>query len=123
MKKRVLVIDDCSFFLRVISDQLENDFDVDAVDSGEKAIALFDAAEVASQSDPYDLVITDLEMPGVNGFDVAKHIKGLNKFLPIVMLTEKEITKQEAKEYGCATYFPKSDLDRVVSMTRALFSK
>jgi CheY-like chemotaxis protein len=71
------------------------------------------------------LVITDLEMPGRSGYEVAKFIKGKNrhnKFLPVVMLTGKEISKDEARRNGCATYIPKSNLQKVVSMAKILFN-
>ena len=126
MKKRILVIDDSPFFLKVLSDLLIEDFIVETADSGEKAIDLLESSETDTfhNSRPFDLVITDLEMPGINGYEVAQFIKGKNRknrFLPVVMLTEKEITKDEARRYGCATYIPKTNLQKVVAMARILF--
>lgn len=124
MKKRVLVVDDSPFFIKVLSDLLAEDFVVETADSGEAALALLKSSEVKGSSS-FDLVITDLEMPGLSGYDVAQFVKGKNrqnKFLPVVMLTEKEITKEEAREYGCATYIPKSNLKKVVSMAKILFA-
>ena len=124
MKKRVLVVDDSPFFIKVLSDLLAEDFVVETADSGEAALVLLKSSE-AKGSSSFDLVITDLEMPGLSGYDVAQFVKGKNrqnKFLPVVMLTEKEITKEEAREYGCATYIPKSNLKKVVSMAKILFA-
>jgi len=124
VKKRVLVVDDSPFFIKVLSDLLAEDFVVETADSGEAALALLKSSEVKGSSS-FDLVITDLEMPGLSGYDVAQFVKGKNrqnKFLPVVMLTEKEITKEEAREYGCATYIPKSNLKKVVSMAKILFA-
>ena len=124
MKKRVLVVDDSPFFIKVLSDLLAEDFVVETADSGEAALALLKSSEVKGSSS-FDLVITDLEMPGLSGYEVAQFVKGKNrqnKFLPVVMLTEKETTKEEAREYGCATYIPKSNLKKLVSMTKILFA-
>lgn len=124
MKKRVLVVDDSPFFLKILSDLLAEDFVVVTADSGEAALGLLKSSE-AKGSSSFDLVITDLEMPGLSGYEVAQFVKGKNrqnKFLPVVMLTEKEITKEEAREYGCATYIPKSNLKKVVSMAKILFA-
>ena len=124
MKKRVLVVDDSPFFLKILSDLLAEDFVVETADSGEAALVLLKSSE-AKGSSTFDLVITDLEMPGLSGYEVAQFVKGRNrqnKFLPVVMLTEKEITKEEAREYGCATYIPKSNLKKLVSMTKILFA-
>ena len=128
MKKRILLVDDSPFFLKLLSDLLVEEFHVETADSGERAIELLEASDQqdAGASKPFDLVITDLEMPGLSGYDVARFVKGknrTNKFLPIVMLTEKSITKEEAREYGCATYIPKTNLNKVVSMVRILFSR
>jgi two-component system chemotaxis sensor kinase CheA len=123
VKKRVLVVDDSPFFLKVLSDLLAEDFAVETADSGEAALVLLKASEAKGSS--FDLVITDLEMPGLSGYDVAQFVKGKNrqnKFLPVVMLTEKEITKEEARKYGCATYIAKSNLKKVVSMAKILFA-
>jgi CheY-like chemotaxis protein len=124
VKKRVLVVDDSPFFIKVLSDLLAEDFVVETADSGEAALVLLKSSE-AKGSSSFDLVITDLEMPGLSGYDVAQFVKGKNrqnKFLPVVMLTEKEITKEEAREYGCAIYIPKSNLKKVVSMAKILFA-
>ena len=124
MKKRVLVVDDSPFFLKILSDLLAEGFVVETADSGEAALVLLKSSE-AKGSSSFDLVITDLEMPGLSGYEVAQFVKGRNrqnKFLPVIMLTEKEITKEEAREYGCATYIPKSNLKKLVSMAKILFA-
>lgn len=124
VKKRILVVDDSPFFLKIMSDLLAEDFIVETADSGEAALGLLKSSE-SKGSSSYDLVITDLEMQGLSGYEVAQFVKGKNrqnKFLPVIMLTEKEITKEEAREYGCATYIPKSKLKKVVSMVKILFT-
>ena len=125
MKKKILLVDDSPFFLKALSDALSEDFHVVTANSGEKALDLLKEIDSAPFRDivPFDLVITDLEMPGLSGYDVSQFIKSKNrnnKFTPVIMLTGKDITQEEARAYGCATYIPKTNLGKVVSMTRIL---
>jgi two-component system chemotaxis sensor kinase CheA len=119
--KKILIVDDSPFFINVLRDLLsEEGFHVSVASSGEAAIELLNAAEASGR---YDLLITDLVMPGLSGFDLSLFIRQKNKeskFTPVIMLTEKVITKEEAREHGCAAYIPKSNLNKVVSMCRIL---
>jgi two-component system chemotaxis response regulator CheY len=61
---------------------------------------------VAKLSGPVDMVITDLNMPGMNGIDLIKHIrtKSNYKHVPIIMLTtESQPAKKEAAKAAGAT--------------------
>jgi len=122
------LIDDNPLFLKVLSDLLSEDFLVETADSGQKAIDVFKASEydTAGCSEPFDLIITDLIMPGLNGYAVAQFVKGenrKNKFTPIILLSGTEITKEEARKHGCAAYVPKTNLKKVVSMARILLHR
>ena len=125
MRKKILLVDDSPFFLKALSDALSVDFHVETASSGEKAINLLEEIDSAKPGDigPFDLVITDLEMTGLSGYDVSQFIKNKNrsnKFIPVIMLTGKDITQEEARGHGCAAYIPKTNLGKVVSMTRIL---
>ena len=127
MKKNILVIDDSPFFLKILSDALSDGFHVETAHSAEQAFDLLNASDDSSyDSVSFDLVITDLNMPGLNGYDVAKFIRVKNrekKFTPVIMLTEMDISKEDARKHGCAAYIPKSDLKKVVSLARILLTK
>lgn len=125
MKKKILLIDDSAFFLKVLSDLLADDFSVVTADSGEKAVDLLRASDYNTPdgSEPFDLIITDLMMPGLSGYDVAQFVKGenrRNKFTPVIMVSGVELTKEEARSHGCATYIPKANLKKIVSMAQIL---
>lgn len=119
--KKILVVDDSPFFIRTIEDMLAKEgHQVTTAESGTAAIECLDTASLSS---PFDLLITDLVMPEMDGYELAQHVREKNrgrKFLPVIMLTEKEITKEEARKHGCSAYIPKSDLNRLVSTSRAL---
>jgi len=125
MRKKILLVDDSPFFLKALSDALSVDFHVETASSGEKAINLLVEIDSAKPGDigPFDLVITDLEMTGLSGYDVSQFIRNKNrrnKFIPVIILTGKDITQEEARGHGCAAYIPKTNLGKVVSMTRIL---
>lgn len=125
MRKKILLIDDSPFFLTALREAFAEDFHVETAVSGEKAIDLLKETDGDGLGDgeTFDLIITDLEMPGISGYEVAQFVKGKNrhnKFTPVIMLTGKDITKEEARQYGCAAYIPKSNLKKVVSMARIL---
>jgi CheY-like chemotaxis protein len=80
--------------------------------------------DIEAKTSHFDLVITDLEMQGKTGFDVSQFVKNKNrnnKFTPVILLTGKSVTKEEARKFGCATCVPKSNLQKLLSMVKILF--
>ena len=125
MRHKILLIDDSPFFLKVLSDALGDEFYTEIAISAEVAFEKLNASsqDTSERSKPFDLIVTDLHMPGLSGYDVAEYVKGLNrvnKFIPVIMVTSEEITKEEARKHGCAAYIPKSNLAKIVSMAKIL---
>lgn len=125
MKKKILLIDDSTFFLKILSDLLAADFTVVTADSGEKAINLLRASDCTNPgpAETFDLIITDFLMPGLSGYDVAQYVKRenrRNKFTPVIMVSAVELTKEETRSHGCASYIPKANLKKIVSMAQIL---
>lgn len=58
----------------------ENGYDVEAAYDGDIGYRLF-------QNRPFDLVILDVNLPGMNGYDLCKHIRAQNANVPVIMLT------------------------------------
>jgi len=78
---RILVIDDDENILDVISDMLELlDHEVVTASSGEEGVEKF-------KNDKFDLVMTDLGMPGISGWDVTKFCKSFNPNVPVLMVS------------------------------------
>ena len=68
-RARVLVVDDEPAIRTSLATVLERDgFACTAAGTGEEAVVLFDA-------DPFDIVISDIMMPGMSGVDVMRHVK------------------------------------------------
>ena len=99
MTKKILIADDSSSMRQMIAFTLDEAgyAVVQAVD-GEDAAAKFNA--------DFGLVITDLNMPKLNGIDLIKKVRSapVNKFCPIIMLTtESEASKKEEGRKAGAT--------------------
>ena len=89
--EKALVIDDEKHILNILQTLLvKQDFKVKVAHDGREGIELFDNGH------DFDLVITDIRMPRVDGNQVAKHIRGSDKpDTPIVAISGygKEIVK------------------------------
>ncbi|MCF8044190.1 MAG: response regulator [Desulfarculaceae bacterium] len=82
-KIKLLVVDDDDLVLKVMTRQLENlRFLVTAAINGEAALEKF-------RQDPYrfELVLTDQDMPGIDGRGLANQLKFLRPDLPVVLIT------------------------------------
>jgi CheY-like chemotaxis protein len=94
MPKRILVVDDDEMVLMALNELLKPEgYEVHAVSSGE------DALERVKQNE-YDLLMLDIIMPEMNGFELCKKIREREalKETPIVFLTAK--SREEDKEQG-----------------------
>lgn len=105
MKERILVVDDEKDILELIDYNLsKNGYKVKTVTSGEEALELI-------KDNDYDLIILDLMLPGVDGFDLCKIIKAdkHKANIPIVMVTAKaeEADKVAGLEIGADHYVTK----------------
>jgi CheY-like chemotaxis protein len=83
---RILVVDDDPMLLKSVCDALEGDgHQVVTANGGQAGIESFSSR--LKSGNPFDLVITDLGMPYIDGRRVASTIKGLSSSTPIIMLT------------------------------------
>jgi two-component system chemotaxis response regulator CheY len=94
-KKRILVAEDTPAVLFLVRTTLADAaFDVSAVQNGHEAWAALDASH-------FDLVITDYQMPGLDGFQLCQRMRDDPRFAqtPVVLLTAKmlEMDVDEAR--------------------------
>jgi signal transduction histidine kinase/ActR/RegA family two-component response regulator/HAMP domain-containing protein len=86
IKLRVLVVDDDPLVAKVLRDTLKADgHEVITANGGQAGIDSFLANRAAG--DPFDLVMTDLGMPYVDGRKVAAAVKGSSPATPVILLT------------------------------------
>ena len=84
--QRILVVDDDPLLLKSLRDTLE--FDGHAVTTATGGLAGLEAFSAAREAEsPFDLVITDLGMPYVDGRQVAAGVKELSPATPVILLT------------------------------------
>ena len=88
--KRILVVDDDRAIRDILSDVLSfMGFSVAVARSGNEGFDLF-------LKDRFDLVLTDLRMPGMDGWELAFHIKSRAPNTPVVLITGQQ--KEEVME-------------------------
>ena len=99
----ILVVDDEAVIREGLQRTLDGErFSVETCKSGHAAIELL-------QDKDYDLIITDLKMPGMNGIEVLKAVKGLQPDVPVIMITGYATvdTAVEAMKNGATDYISK----------------
>jgi DNA-binding response OmpR family regulator len=104
-KRRVLLVDDDPQLLLLISTTLgTSDFDLLEASDGEQAL------QVARRDHP-DLVLLDVTMPGLDGFEVCRQLKSSPETtsIKVVMLTARgtDADRARGREVGADDYFAK----------------
>lgn len=103
MKNRVLLIEDEESIRKFVSINLEkNSFQVFEAGSGEEGIEVVRSKDI-------DIVVLDIMLPGIDGFEVAKILRKEYPNLGILMLTAKsqDVDKIMGLEYGTDDYMTK----------------
>ena len=68
-RQTILIVDDAKENINVLAELLRPDFKIRAATNGEKAL------EIAFSDDPPDLILLDIMMPGIDGYEVCKRLK------------------------------------------------
>lgn len=94
MKPTILIVDDMAANIAILSDLLQDDYKIKIAKSGQKAL------EIAKGSEKPDLILLDIEMPEMNGYEVCKELKNntLTNNIPVIFVTARNDVKDE--EYG-----------------------
>ncbi len=105
MGKKILVVDDDDLVLIAIQELLTPlGFSVTALSTGQEAL------ETVSR-DRFDLVILDVSMPEMTGFEVCQRVRRMESYAetPVLMLTARsgEEDRQRGMEAGANLYLPK----------------
>ncbi len=104
---RILVVDDERSMREFISILLRKEgHDVEIADSGDAAVAAIDAA---AEETAFDLVITDLKMPGRGGLEVLEHAKQTDPSTQVILMTAFATTDTalQAMKAGARDYIIK----------------
>ena len=85
-----------------------------------------EAAYDAMYNKLYDLIISDIMMPGTDGFEFAKTVRGLNKTIPILFISARDDlpAKQKGFDLGIDDYMVKPiDFSELLMRVRALLRR
>ena len=110
---RILLIDDSPFFRNLMAPLLRAaGYDVLTAENADDALTMRDAGEI------FDVIVSDIEMPGMDGFDLAREIreKGAWVKTPIVALSSRTSPADIAagREVGFVDYVPKQDREALL---------
>jgi DNA-binding response OmpR family regulator len=101
-QKRVLLVDDEESILLLYREELEEEgFAVEVAQNGEQALVVF-------RDTPPNLVILDINMPGMNGIEVLRQMKAMNSELPIILSSAYPEYKEDFGVWASDEYIVKS---------------
>ena len=113
----LLVVDDVPENIHELLEALRDDYRIMVANSGTRAI------ELALGATPPDLVLLDIVMPGIDGYEVCRRIKATpaGNRIPVIFVTVVDATQQKVKGFdiGGADYITKPfDIDEVRARVR-----
>jgi cyclic di-GMP phosphodiesterase len=104
-KAAILVVDDTPENIDVLVETLKGEYQVKAAKNGEMAL------KIARQPTPPDLILLDIMMPGIDGFEVCRQLKAdhTTRHIPVIFVTAKiSVTDELAGlELGAVDYITK----------------
>ena len=103
-KKKILTVDDNPFNNEIIQEILSDDYDLQMATTGEEAL------KIATDFRP-DLILLDIMMPGMNGYEVCRRLRDSSNFIytKIILVSAKKMTSErlEGYEAGADDYITK----------------
>lgn len=113
----ILLVDDDNIILKVIYTAFKK--------SNISCKACYNPATAIEEfsKDTYDIVITDFQMPRINGIEVLKQVRKVNPDVPVIMICGfvNEYIKKQATNSGVTTYFEKPiDIDKLIKKCKEL---
>lgn len=112
-RKRILLVDDEEGIQLLYREEFEEDgYEVIAAYNGEEALGKF-------SQEPPDLVILDINMPGMNGIEVLRRMKEINPNLPVILSSAYQEYKQDFGSWASEEYIVKSaNMDELKNAVR-----
>ena len=124
---RILVVEDEDHLATGIKFNLELEgYDVDVVGDGGEALARLAPPPPAGAGNGWDLVLLDVMLPGLDGFQVVDRMRAAGNFTPVLMLTAKSLPDDvvQGLEAGADDYLPKPfDLPILLARVKGLLRR
>jgi two-component system, OmpR family, response regulator len=119
LPRRVLVVEDEDDLARVVKRHVESlGCRVQVAATGEEALMLAHEA--------FDLVLLDVMLPGIDGMEVCRRLRSLNRYMPVLMLTARssDIDKVMGLESGADDYLTKPfSVQELLARIKAIFRR
>ena len=115
-KETLLIVDDSKFQRVVIRQSLGEHFNFAEAVSGEECLTIME-----KESDAIDLVLLDLVMPGIDGFEVLRRRQNMEGFkdTPVIVLTNTESVSSQSEAFALgADEFIIKPVDTRIALTR-----
>jgi diguanylate cyclase (GGDEF)-like protein len=104
-KRKVLIVDDMPINIQVLAGTLKSDYHVKIATNGEKAL------QIACSEELPDLILLDIMMPDMDGYEVLRRLKESERTqkIPVIFVTAKGEVEDEQKglEMGAVDYITK----------------
>jgi len=119
---KALIVDDNKTNSELLVDTLDNKAVCTVANSGEEALVIYNRS--VEENKPFDFILLDVAMPGLDGLDVLKVIRAkessrgiqLGYGVPVIMVTAYKEPFMEAFNRGCDDYILKPiDPDKLLS--------
>ena len=112
--RRLLLVDDSPFFRNLLAPLLSAaGYDVTMADGGDEALTILES------DSEFDIIVSDIEMPGTNGFDLVKACRSNDRWkeTPIVALSSHTtpVDLDRGRDAGFTDYIAKSDRDGLLT--------
>lgn len=120
--KNILVVDDEQDILETIVDSLEIEFG-DGIEI-DKAMNGIEALELFRGEKNYDLIITDLNMPDMDGLELTENIKKISPTMPIIVFTGHGDIEEKEKltSLGVAAMIKKPYVEDLIDEVSAVIN-
>lgn len=116
--KKILVVEDEGDLCLLYKEELSKEgYEVTTVLDARSALELL-------QKECFDLIITDIRMPGKNGIELISQIMGMRKDIPIIINTAYQSYKEDFMTWAADAYIVKSSsLDELKAKIKELIGK
>jgi len=104
-KQKILIVDDTPLNIKMLGEVLRENYQILVAINGEKAL------EIATSDTAPDIILLDIMMPGMDGYEVCKQLKtdGRSQGIPVIFISAKCETADEMRglELGAVDYISK----------------
>tara|TARA_R110002111_G_scaffold258083_1_gene326812 strand:+ start:40861 stop:42558 length:1698 start_codon:yes stop_codon:yes gene_type:complete len=108
LKGRVLLVDDTKEIRKLFSYMLNKmGLDVVTASNGKEAVELVN--EAANRNDYFNVILMDMQMPVMNGYEATRYLRGQENQIPIIAITAHALVSDREKclDAGCTEYLSK----------------